>query len=126
MRQENLEIIRTDAIYGVPDLVIEIISEHDRPSGLIPLEADYRLVGVPEIIFIDPRRQRVWHLRKTDYEEAFLTTDELIIAAIPGFRIPVQWLFDEEKPDASPSPKTSLKPPKPGGSRIICLFCGNK
>jgi Uma2 family endonuclease len=56
VRAENTGIIRKDAIYGVPDLVIEIVSANDRPSDLIPLETDYRDLGVPEIVFIDPQK----------------------------------------------------------------------
>lgn len=101
VRADNTEIIRNDAIYGVPDLVIEIISENDRPSDLIPLEADYRDLGVPEIVFIDPRRKRVRLLQKneTDYDETLLTTGRLTFASVPGFWIEVEWLFAEEKPD---------------------------
>jgi Uma2 family endonuclease len=101
VRADNTAIIHDDAIYGVPDLVIEIVSENDRPSTLIPLETDYRDLGVPEIIFIDPRKQRVRYLRKneTDYEEAFLTTGRLVFDCITGFWIELEWLFAEEKPD---------------------------
>ena len=106
VRADNTDIIRKDAIYGVPDLVIEIISENDRPSDLIPLEADYRAIGVPEIVFIDPRKKRVRYLCKietqdaeNDYDEAFLTTGQLRFASIPGFHIEVEWIFAAEKPD---------------------------
>ncbi|HLJ55662.1 MAG TPA: Uma2 family endonuclease [Chthonomonadaceae bacterium] len=63
VRAANTRIIRNDAIYGTPDLVIEIISECDRPYNLVPLEADYRSIGVREIVFIDPKRRRVRLLR---------------------------------------------------------------
>ena len=101
VRADNTQIIRTDAVYGTPDLVIEIVSENDRPYNLVPLEADYRAIGVPEIVFIDPRRKRVRYLRKmeSDYDDVFLTTGRLEFAAVPGFWIDVAWLFAEEKPD---------------------------
>ena len=101
VRADNRDIIRKDAVYGTPDLVIEIVSENDRPYNLVPLEADYRSIGVPEIVFIDPRKKRVRYLRKNaaDYDEAFLTTGRLEFAAVPGFWIEVEWLFAEEKPD---------------------------
>lgn len=101
VRAENASILQNDAIYGVPDLVIEIVSEHDRPSNLIPLEADYRDLGVPEIVFIDPHKLLVRYLRKneTDYEEAILTEGRLAFVGVPGFRIEVEWLFAEIKPD---------------------------
>ncbi|HLK60278.1 MAG TPA: Uma2 family endonuclease [Chthonomonadaceae bacterium] len=101
VRAENASIIHNEAIYGVPDLVIEIVSENDRPSTLIPLETDYRDLGVPEIVFIDPRKRGIRYLRKTekDYEAAFLTTGRLAFVGVPGFWIEVEWLFAEEKPD---------------------------
>jgi Uma2 family endonuclease len=101
VRADNTEIIHKDAIYGTPDLVIEIISENDRPSDLIPLEADYRDIGVPEIVFIDPKKKRVRYLLKseTDYDETYLTTGRLTFVGVPGFWIEVEWLFADEKPD---------------------------
>ncbi len=101
VRADNLSIIRKDAVYGTPDMVIEIVSENDRPSDLLPLEADYRTIGVPEIVFIDPRKKRVRHLVKADddYDEVFLTTGSLRLATIPGFEVEVAWLFDDEKPN---------------------------
>lgn len=101
VREDNAAIIRHDAIHGVPDLVIEIVSENDRPSDLIPLEADYRHLGVPEIVFIDQRRKRVRYVHKTgdSYSEEYLTNGRLTFASVPAFWIEVDWLFAEEKPD---------------------------
>ena len=101
VRADNTSIIHKDAIYGVPDLVIEIVSENDRPSNLIPLETDYRTIGIPEIVFIDPCKQRVRYLRKneTDYDEAFLSVGKLAFVSVPGFWIEVEWLFADKKPN---------------------------
>ena len=101
VRAENMGIIHEDAIYGTPDLVIEIISKNDRPSDLVPLEADYRSIGVPEIVFIDPKKKWVRYLLKneTDYDEAILTAGRLQFAAVPGFHIEAEWLFMDHKPD---------------------------
>ena len=100
VRADNTQIIQNRAIYGTPDLVIEITLENDRPSDLIPLEADYRDIGVPEIIFIDPKKKRVRCIRKTEtgYDETFLTTGTLAFVCIPGFHIEVEWLFQDDKP----------------------------
>ncbi len=101
VRTDNLGIIQDDAIYGTPDLVIEIVSDNDRPSTLIPLEADYRSIGISEIVFIDPKKNLVRYLLKNemDYEETLLTTGQLKFAAIPGFHIEVERLFVDMKPD---------------------------
>ena len=61
---DHADIVQKNAIYGVPDLVVEIVSENDYPYILIPLEADYRSIGIPEIVFIDPKKKRVRYLRK--------------------------------------------------------------
>ena len=100
VRADNLGIIQKDAIYGVPDLVIEIVSENDRPAHLITLENDYRTLGVSEIVFIDPRKKRVRVVTKTDaeYDDTVLTMGQLTFASVPGFAIEVEWLFADDKP----------------------------
>jgi Uma2 family endonuclease len=101
VRKENEAIIQRDAIYGVPDLVIEIVSPNDRPSHLIPLETDYRTLGVPEIVFIDPQKKRVRVVSKTEagYDEKTLTEGRLELASVPGFWLEVAWLFADTQPD---------------------------
>ncbi|MDX1935230.1 MAG: hypothetical protein SFU56_21745 [Capsulimonadales bacterium] len=41
-------------------------------------------------------------LRKneSDYDEAFLTSGPLEMTVVPGFRLQVEWLFSEDRPDA--------------------------
>ena len=101
VRADNRDIIRDDAIYGVPDLVIEIVSSNDRRGALVALETDYRTLGIPEIVFIDPKKKRVRRITKTEggYEETFHTTGRLEFACIPGFWIKTEWLFADTKPD---------------------------
>lgn len=116
VREDNADIIRKDAVYGAPDLVIEIVSENDRPSDLIPLEADYRDLGVTEIVFIDPRRKRVRHLHRseTDYDETFLTDGTLTFATVPGFHLEIAWLFADDKPDEFTLTKRLIEAAKSG------------
>src|SRR5262249_43433009 len=64
VRKENMEIVQQKAVFGPPDLVIEIVSPNDRRSDLVALETDYRRIGVAEIVFIYPHgRRRVRLLR---------------------------------------------------------------
>src|SRR5580692_10077505 len=56
---ENERTIQDDAIYGSPDLVIEIVSPNDSARYQMHLETDYRSIGVSEIVFIDPKKRRV-------------------------------------------------------------------
>ena len=95
VRADNTAIIQNRAIYGTPDLVIEIVSKNDRPHNLVPLELDYRCIGVSESVFIDPQKRRVRRLLKTEsgYDETTLTTGRLDFASVPGFWIEVEWLF---------------------------------
>ena len=100
VRRERLHIVQQKAISGAPDLVIELISPHDRPSDIIALETDYRAIGVPEIVFIDQQKQRVrvLHKRDTAYEETELTADLLRFESLEGFALPVEWLFQDPRP----------------------------
>jgi Uma2 family endonuclease len=101
VRQDRLDIVREKAVFGAPDLVIEIVSPNDRPSDIIALETDYRLIGVPEIWFIDPQKQYVRILRKReeDYIDEVLTAGRLSSEAVVGFHIEVEWLLREPRPD---------------------------
>jgi hypothetical protein len=66
-------IIQKEAIHGVLKVTIEIVSENDHPSAviplemipleMIPLEAERWSIDVPEIASIDPKKKRVRWLR---------------------------------------------------------------
>lgn len=101
VRADNTDIIHRDAIYGVPDLVIELVSPNDRPSDLIPLETEYRTLGVPEIVFIDAqkRQARLVSKQEDDYAVATLKSGRLTLASVAGFHIEVEWLFADAQPD---------------------------
>lgn len=101
VRQEHMDIVRQKAVYGAPDLVIEIVSPNDRPSDIIALETDYRSIAVPEIWFIDPSKRRIRALRKRPdgYAEEALTTGMLRSEVIPGLELEVEWLFTDPRPD---------------------------
>ena len=101
IRRENAGIIRESGLYGPPDLVIELISPTDRPSGIRAVETHYRKIGVPEIVFIDPRKKQVRLLRKRGekYEETALTKGEMNFETVPGFVPQVEWLFADPRPE---------------------------
>ncbi len=100
MRRRRRSIVRQKGIYGAPDLVVEIISSHDRPSEAVALESDYCNLGVGEIWFVDQPRQRVRVLRKgrKGYGEEILTEGVLKSKAIEGFWLDVEWLFRQPRP----------------------------
>jgi hypothetical protein len=65
------------------------------------LETDCRILGVPEIVFLDQRRRqaRLLRNRETDYEETTLREGALRLETIEGFSVELDWLFDEPRPD---------------------------
>ncbi len=101
VRQDNREIVQQRAVYGTPDMTLELISPNDRPSDIVAVETDYRKIGVPEIVFIDQqkRRVRVLHKRDGKYIEKVLTNGDLNFETIPGFTLQVEWLFTASRPD---------------------------
>jgi Uma2 family endonuclease len=101
VRQDRLEIVRQKAVYGAPDLVMEISSPNDRLSESIALETDYRAIGVPEIVFLDQVKRQVRVLRKQaeDYSEEVLTSGTLVLESMGGLSLELDWLFVEPRPD---------------------------
>lgn len=101
VRQERMDIVHQKAVYGAPDLVIEIVSPNDRPSDIIALEADYRSIEVGEIWFIDQQKRLVRALRKQaeGYEEIELMAGTLRSEVVTGFALQVEWLFEDPRPN---------------------------
>jgi Uma2 family endonuclease len=102
VKRERMHIVQQKAVYGAPDLTIEIVSPGDRRGQLVALEADYRSLGVAEIVFIDQQKRRVRILRKRgdDYEETLLTEGTLQLESIAGISLEVSWLLSEPRPSA--------------------------
>lgn len=100
VRSGRMHIVQQKAIYGAPDLVLEIISPGERRSDIIQREADYRTVGVQEIWLVDRPRGRVRVVRKQDdhYEEQEFGEGEIESVVLPGLRLQVQWLLSDERP----------------------------
>lgn len=106
VRADREHILQQKAIYGAPDLVIELVSPTDQPGELMTLETDYRTIGVAEIVFVDRLRRRLRIVRRrtdaagpADYDEQILTSGTLALATVPGFAVEVTALFDEPRPD---------------------------
>lgn len=101
IREERRNIIQQKAIFGAPDLVVEIVSPSDRPSHLIALETDFRSIGVPEIVFIDQHKRKMRTIRKRngDYIDEELHEDVLRLESIAGFWVKAEWLYSEPRPD---------------------------
>jgi Uma2 family endonuclease len=101
INSENVGILRNNAAYGVPDLVIDILSPHALASDLSVREGDYRTIEVPEIIFLDPVRHtaRVLRRRGREYEEErLIETATLQLAMLDSIAIPMSALMREPRP----------------------------
>jgi Uma2 family endonuclease len=97
---ERTGIIRNHAIYGAPDLVIDIISPNALFTELSVREGDYRTIEVPEIVFLDPVRRlaRVLRRRGREYEEEKLTeVGTLNLAMLDGIALPMGEMMREPR-----------------------------
>ncbi|MCW3094563.1 MAG: hypothetical protein JWL77_181 [Chthonomonadaceae bacterium] len=101
VRADREYIIQDRAIYGAPDLIIEILSPNDRPSDVLALETDYRNIGVAEIVFVDPPKSRLLILRRreNDYALETLTIGAFHSEAVPGFHLQIEQLFQNPLPN---------------------------
>ena len=101
VRQERAAILQQKAVYGAPDLIIEIVSAHDRPSDLRALEADYFRLGVPELVFVDLRRQEIRLLARGEegYQETVVTSGPVGFASLPELTLQAEWILREPRPD---------------------------
>ena len=108
--QERMEIVQQKAVYGGPDLVIEVVSPNDHASDILALETDYRAIGVREIVFIDQPRKRVRVLRRqeSNYVEEVLTTGAVGLETLEGMRLETDWLFIEPRPGQRATVETLL------------------
>jgi Uma2 family endonuclease len=118
VRQDRLGIVQQKAVYGAPDLILEVISPNDRPSDVIALETDYRAIGVAEIVFVDQRNHQVRVLRRrgSDYEEEILTSGMVTLETLGGVHLETQWLFTEPRPGMRPTVDALLAEASPFNS----------
>lgn len=78
-----------------PDIVFEVLSEHDRWTKVLEKVLEYLKAGVPVVCIVDPRDETV-RLHFPDDPEVILTVeDELTFPnQLPGFSVPVRRLFE--------------------------------
>ena len=102
VRRERLSIVQQKAVYGAPDLIIEIVLPGDRPSDLRALEADYARLGVPELVFISLRTSEIRRLRRTSsgsYDETVFTSGPVTFDSLDGLTLQAEWIVNEPRPD---------------------------
>ena len=101
VRQERLAIVQQKAVMGAPDLVLQLVTPHDRASDLRALEADYARIGVPELVFIHLRKQEIHLLRLRDgqYEVEVITSGPVAFESLNGLILQAEWLLTEPRLD---------------------------
>ena len=97
----RMKVVQQKAIFGPPDLVIEIVSPNDRISGLRSLEADYRSIGVSEIVFIDQHRAEITVIRRRndEYEVSTIRDGDLILESVGNLTLRSEWILQVPRPD---------------------------
>jgi Uma2 family endonuclease len=87
----------------VPDLAVEVVSPTDRDEAGLAKVREYFQAGVRLVWKVYPR-ERVVHVYETFTTIRVLTrADELDGGeVVPGFRLPLTMLFEEETPDDQP------------------------
>ena len=97
VRQERYAALEdeTKAVPGPPDLAVEVLSPHNRPSEIHAKIADYLAAGTALVWIIDPDAETVT-IYRTLFEPTVLPADAELSASdvLPGFRVPVRDLFD--------------------------------
>ncbi len=102
---QHASIIRDGGIWGVPDLVVEVLSpgstDYDEGVKL----AAYAKAGVPEYAVIDPaeRKLRLYQLESPgEYPppRTFTEADTVVFKCLPQFPVPIRSLF-EGAPDTT-------------------------
>ncbi|HLJ57749.1 MAG TPA: Uma2 family endonuclease [Chthonomonadaceae bacterium] len=101
VKEQRLNIIKEQAVYGAPDLVIEIDSPGTRRAARLKLEAEYRRLGVPEIVFINLDKGTMRFIRKRggSYAEEVVSAGPVRFEAIEGLTLDADWILREPRPD---------------------------
>jgi Uma2 family endonuclease len=97
LRYENLRLINSGYVEGIPDLVVEILSS-ERNRDLVMKRNLYAGAGIPEYWTLDPANDvlTVLELSGNEYVERTLGRDDtLTTATIPGFALPLEQLFGD-------------------------------
>lgn len=103
--KNRIAILHDKRVYGVPDLLVEIISPSSAIYDTQTKLAAYGTAGVPEYAIIDPkiRTLRLYSLVQPQMygqPQIFGNTDQVSFACLPGITFATNDLFDGS-PDSS-------------------------
>jgi Uma2 family endonuclease len=96
IRREHRHIRRSDAIVGVPDLVVEVLSPSTRATDLGAKRRAYETAGVPEYWIAEASRPglRIYVLRDGRYVEVEATDGRLASTVVPGLLVDPVALYE--------------------------------
>jgi Uma2 family endonuclease len=77
---ENAHIIKEDAVYGSPDLIVEVLSPGNKKADLVKKKAIYEEFGIKEYFIVNPADRSVitYYLENKTYIEQKLQKGKLI------------------------------------------------
>ncbi|QJD86880.1 Uma2 family endonuclease [Cohnella herbarum] len=100
IRTENKEIIRDGYVYGVPDLVVEILSDSTARNDKTIKKATYERFGVQEYWLIEPVYRLVDQFALVEGEYRLLATwteeDRLVSSSVPCLSIELSAVFEKD------------------------------
>ncbi len=101
VRAEQAPIITEEAVEGVPDLVLEIVSKNTRRYDFGKKRQVYEEAGVPEIWLVDFERRQVTVVRKAGqvYRSETKSSGKIRSQVLKGFFVQGEWLWQEPLPD---------------------------
>lgn len=96
IRREHRQIRQSDAIVGVPDLVVEVLSPSTRRTDLAAKLRAYEAAGVPEYWTAEAGRPglRIFVLRNGKYAEVEAVDGKVSSTVVPGLVVDPVALFE--------------------------------
>lgn len=90
-------IPQTEAWPVAPDLAVEVISPSNKEPDIFGKPDDYFAAGSRQVWMVLPRRERVYIYSSPTQVRILTRADELTgEPLLPGFRLPLSQLFEEE------------------------------
>jgi Uma2 family endonuclease len=100
LRRESLD--RMDHLcWDLADLVLEVVSDHDRRRDIHTKRREYARAGIPEYWIVDPREETITVLtlgegnKAYTFHGAFRAGDRATSVCLPGFEVDVAEVFDQ-------------------------------
>ena len=80
IRQDNLDIIKENGVYGTPDIIIEVLSPGNKNDDLVKKKKVYEDFGVKEYFIVEPSDKSVitCYLKDGNFTEQKATKGKLV------------------------------------------------